>query len=365
VKKEKKEKNINVKIKLELPNPNQASQLLKTRLASGDSPDIFSLHAINDIPLFYKAGYLEDLSNEPFVEKLYDTVKPAVTTNDGKVVAVPLETIQWGYLYNKKIFRDLGLKLPQTISEMKETIKILKEHNITPFLLTYKDTYIPQLLLPLTVGGLVSTDYPDFINKMNKGKGSFAELKEMFQIMDLVNANGTKRAFEIGQDQGAVDFANGKAAMWVQGPWMAESILKANKNFEFGVAPLPINDNPKATLLNITTSTSLVVSKMSKNKEVAKDLINYILDDKDSSAFYQSLKFNPVAKVHNFKPYPWLKESTEYVKQGRAYQDPRIPSAVKDESQKLLQSYFAGDATQEDVIKGLDRAWEQFNKTNK
>src|SRR5919205_1731571 len=61
VKKEKQDKNIDVKIKLELPNVNQASQLLKTRLASGDSPDIFSLHAINDIPLFNKAGYLEDL----------------------------------------------------------------------------------------------------------------------------------------------------------------------------------------------------------------------------------------------------------------------------------------------------------------
>ena len=111
-KKEKAEKNIDVTIKLELPNQNQASQLLKTRLASGDSPDVFALHAINDIPLFDKAGYLEDLSNEPFVDKIYDTIKPAVTSK-GKVVAVPLETLQWGYLYNKKIFNDLNLKLPQ------------------------------------------------------------------------------------------------------------------------------------------------------------------------------------------------------------------------------------------------------------
>ncbi|WP_420489945.1 ABC transporter substrate-binding protein [Neobacillus vireti] len=365
VKKEKQDKNIDVKIKLELPNVNQASQLLKTRLASGDSPDIFSLHAINDIPLFNKAGYLEDLSNEPFADKLYDTVKPAVTTTDGKVVAVPLETLQWGYLYNKKIFNELGLKLPQTISEMKETVKVLKEHKITPFLLTYKDAYIPQLFLPLTVGGDISTSSPDFIKTMNEGKGSFKDVKDLFNIMDLVNANGTTRAFENGQDQGASDFANGKAAMWVQGPWMADSIVSANKDFEFGVAPLPINDDPKATLLNLSTSTSLAVSKMSKNKAVAKDLINYILDDKDSSEFYKSLGFNAVSKVQTFEPFPWLKESSEYVSQGRAYQDPAIPSAVKDESQKLFQSYLAGDASKADVIKGLDRAWDQFNKNNK
>lgn len=363
-KKEKAEKNIDVTIKLELPNPNQASQLLKTRLASGDSPDIFALHAINEIPLFDKAGYLEDLSDEPFVDKLYDTVKPAVT-NNGKVLAVPLETVQWGYLYNKKMFNDLGLKVPQTISEMEDTVKVLKENKITPFLLTYKDVYVPQLFLPLTVGAAVNTDQPDFINKMSKGEGSFSELKGMFDIMDLVNANGTGRALEVGADQGASDFANGKAAMWVQGPWMAESILKANKDFEFAVAPLPVNDNPKATLLNLSTSTSLAVSKLSKNKEVAKDLMNYILDDNDSSDFYKSLGFNSVAKVHNFEPYTWMKEANDYVKQGQAYQDPAIPSAVKDESQKLLQSYSAGNTKKEDVVKGLDRAWAQFEKVNK
>ncbi|PKG22779.1 ABC transporter substrate-binding protein [Niallia nealsonii] len=365
VAKEKEEKNIDVKIKLELPNVNQASQLLKTRLASGDSPDIFSLHAVNDIPLFNKAGYLEDLSDQPFVDKMYGTVKPAVTSTDGKVVAVPLETIQWGFMYNKKIFKDLNLKIPETYSEMEETIKILKQNKITPFLLTYKDAYIPQLFLPLTVGASVSTDNPDFIKNMNDGKGSFKEIKDMFNMMDLVNENGTKRAFENGQDQGAADFASGKAAMWVQGPWMSDSILNANKDFEFGVAPLPINDNPENTLLDISTSTSLAVSKMSKNKEVAKDLINYILDDQDSSDFYNSLGFNAVSTVHTFEAFPWLKESTEYVSKGKAYQDPAIPSAVKDESQKLFQSYLAGDISRSDVIKGLDRAWEQFNKNNK
>jgi raffinose/stachyose/melibiose transport system substrate-binding protein len=104
---------------------------------------------------------------------------------------------------------------------MKETVEVLKQNNITPFLSTYKDAYIPQLFLPLTVGGTVGTEAPDFIKSMNEGKSSFKEIKDMFAIMDLTNENGTDRAFENGQDQGASDFANGKAAMWVQGPWMS------------------------------------------------------------------------------------------------------------------------------------------------
>src|SRR6185312_8050246 len=118
------------------------------------------------------------------------------------------------------------------------------------------------------------TSNQDFVESMNAGEGSFANLKDFFPIIDLVHAHGTDRPFEVGQDQGAADFATGKAAMWIQGPWMAESILASNEDINFGVAALPLNDDPNATLINVSTSTSLAVSKDSKVKDVAKDFIN-------------------------------------------------------------------------------------------
>ncbi|RGL33116.1 extracellular solute-binding protein [Paenibacillus polymyxa] len=363
--KEKKDKNIDVTVQLELPPADNAAQILKTRLASNDAPDVFALHAVNEIPPFYKAGYLEDLSGQPFVSKLMDSVKPSVTTQDGKVVAVPLETISWGYLYNKKIFKDLDLKPPGTLTEMKAVVEKLKANHVKPFLLSYKESWIPQLFVPLTAGAMMNTQNKDFIERMNQDKGSFSEMKSMFDIIDLVNSNGTDKALEIGGDDGSAAFASGKAAMWIQGPWFAETILKSDPKMDFGVAPLPINDDPNATLINLSTSTSLAVSSTSKNKEVALDFVNYVLDDKDSSAFYEALKFNPISKVHTFKSYPWVNDATEYVKAGKSYQDPSIPQAVKDEAGKSLQSYYAGQLSQDDVIKALDKAWKSYNKVNK
>ncbi|QNR68106.1 extracellular solute-binding protein [Paenibacillus peoriae] len=365
VAKEKKDKNIDVTVQLEMPPADNAAQILKTRLASNDAPDVFALHAVNEIPPFYKAGYLEDLSGQPFVNKLMDSVKPSVTTKDGKVVAVPLETISWGYLYNKKIFKDLDLQPPGTLTEMKAVVEKLKANNVKPFLLSYKESWIPQLFVPLTAGAMMNTQNKDFIDRMNQDKGSFSEMKSMFDIIDLVNSNGTDKALEIGGDDGSAAFASGKAAMWIQGPWFAETILKSDPKMDFGVAPLPINDDPNATLINLSTSTSLAVSSTSKNKEVALDFVNYVLDDKDSSAFYEALKFNPISKVHTFKSYPWVNDATEYVKVGKSYQDPSIPQAVKDEAGKSLQSYYAGQLTQDDVIKALDKAWKSYNKVNK
>jgi raffinose/stachyose/melibiose transport system substrate-binding protein len=109
--KEKAEKNITVTFNSEYPGADTAPQILKTRLATGDVPDVFSLHAGNDIPPFYKAGYLPDLSDQPFAAKLIEGIKPLVSI-DGKIVAVPLESVAWGYLYNKKMFNDLSLKPP-------------------------------------------------------------------------------------------------------------------------------------------------------------------------------------------------------------------------------------------------------------
>lgn len=364
VAKEKAEKNIDVKVQLEMPTADNASQILKTRLASNDAPDVFAVHAVNDIPTYYKAGYLEDLSKQPFVGKLLDSVKPAVTI-DNKVVAVPLETLSWGYLYNKKIFADLGLTPPKTLTEMKAVVEKLKENKITPFVLSYKEAWIPQLFLPLAVGAIHNTENKDFIDRMKKDQGSFSEMKSMFNIIDLVNANGTDKALEVNGDAGVAAFAEGKAAMWVQGPWYAESILKVNPNIKFGVAALPINDNPNATMINLSVSTSLAVSPTSKNKEVAIDFVNYILDDKASSSLYQSLKFNPLANVHKFESFPWVNDAMEYVKAGKSYQDPPIPPAVKDEVGKALQSYFAKQMSQDDVVKALDKSWKDANKVNK
>ena len=41
-----------------------------------------------------------------------------------------------------------------------------------------------------------------------------------------------------------------------------------------------------------------------------------------------------------------------------------MPPAVKDEVGKLLQSYFAKQVSQDDVIAGLDKAWKNANKIN-
>lgn len=362
VQKMKEEQNIDVTIRLEMPHSDVAEQLLKARLASNDAPDLFTLHAIADIPSFYEAGYLSDLSTQPFAATLFDSVKETVTY-DGKVVALPLESLAWGYLYNRTMFAEYGLTPPATISEMRHVIEVLEQNGETPFLLAFQESWIPQLMMALSLGGIVTSEQPDFIENMNRGVGSYKDVEAVFEIIDLIMAHGTKRPFEVGSAAGSADFANGKAAMWVMGPWMAEALLAVNPDFDFGVAPLPVSEDPAGAMINLATSTSLAVSPTSKNPEVALALLNYILDEEASSDLFESLKFNPLSTVHNYVSFPWIDEAMEYVAEGRAYLDLSLPGGVTDETAKLLQSYYVGDVTKEDIIRELDRAWSNALKT--
>lgn len=350
------EQNIDVTIRLEMPHSGVAEQLLKARLASNDAPDLFTLHAIADIPSFYDAGYLADLSTQPFVDTLFGSVKETVTY-DGKVVALPMESLAWGYLYNQDIFERYGLTPPQTLGEMEEVIAVLQANEVTPFLLAFQESWIPQLMMALALGGIVSSEQPDFVANMNAGVGSYRDVEAVFDIIDLIMANGTRRPFEVGSEAGSANFANGQAAMWVQGPWMAESILSVNPDMRIGVAPLPVSADPAGAMINLATSTSLAVSPTSSNQEVAFELLNYILDAEDSSALFESLKFAPLATVHSYESFPWVDEAMGYVAAGKAYLDLSLPGGVTDETAQLLQSYYVGTVDKDTIIDSLDQAW--------
>ena len=355
------EKGIDVTINLEMPSSDQYNNILQTRLSSNDAPDLFTLHASADLPTYQQAGYLADLTNETLADKLYADVRSTVSIDD-KVYAVPFESTVWGYLYNKDIFEACGVTAPDTLDEMKAVVNTLIAKGYTPFELAYQEQWVPQLMTALALGGKVSGQVPDWVERMYNDEGSYAEVVEVLDVIELIMANGTPRAMETGSQQGAADFANGKAAIYVQGTWSAESILSVNPDIRIGVGALPVNNDINCTRVNLATTTSLAVYSDTPEMEVALALANYILDDQDSSDLYKSLKFNPVANVHDFEQFSWAKEASAYVAAGRAYKDLVLPNAVTDEQGKLLQSLYVGQTTRDEFVSVLDKTFQGANK---
>jgi raffinose/stachyose/melibiose transport system substrate-binding protein len=223
--------------------------------------------------------------------------------------------------------------------------------------LAFQESWIPQLMMALALGGMINSEETSFIDNMNAGTGSYGDIDEVFGILDLIMNNGTNRAFETGGAAGSADFANGKAAMWVQGPWMADSILEVNPDMNFGVAPLPVTDNANTTMINLSTSTSLAMSPDCKDKDVAIKLLNFILDEEHSNDLFSELKFNPLSTVHTYESLPWIDEAMTYVAAGKAYLEQGLPNGVTDETAVMLQEYYAGTKTKQEVIDAIDAVW--------
>lgn len=354
------EENINVHVHLEMPSSDQYESVLQARLSSDDAPDLYTLHC-NNLRVYNDAGYLSDLSSEPLADMIYDNVKKTVSI-DGKLMAVPIESQAWGVLYNKEIFEECKLSAPKTLSDLKNICNILKEKGYTPFMLAFQEQWVPQLMTGLTLGDIVSGKIPDWLERMYQDKGSYKEVREIFDVIDLIISNGTEHAMEQGSETGAAEFAVGKSAMFVQGTWAANTIMTANPEMKLGVFALPINDDPSCTLINLSTSTTLAVYPGSKEHELALKFANYVLDENDSSALFKACSFNPLAKSHKYEVFPWVTEASAYVASGQAYQDLVLPSSVTDEQGRLLQEYYVGTVTVDDIIKRLDTAFQTANK---
>lgn len=351
------EDNIKLTINLEMPSSSDYESVLQTRLTGDDAPDLFTLHS-NNIQTYYEAGHLTDLSDQELAGKIYPDVADMVTY-DGKLLAVPIESQAWGPLYNKAIFDECGLEPPETLDELRHVVEVLEENGYTPFMLAFQEQWVPQLMTALTLGGEVSGKLPDWVERMNAGEGSYEEMREIFDVIDLIMQHGTDRAMETGAEAGAAAFANGEAAMFVQGTWASGTIMATNPDMQLGVFALPVNNDPECTNVNLSVSTTLAVHPSSDQMDLALKFANYVLDDNDSSALFEACSFNPLADCHTFEPASWVADANSYVTEGRAYKDLVLPTAVTDEQGKLLQEYYVGSVTQDEIIQRLDEVYAQ------
>ena len=190
------EDNVHLTINLEMPSSEQYENVLQARLSGSDAPDLFTLHC-NNIGVYHDAGHLTDLSAEPLAEKIFANVKATVTVG-GQLMAVPIESTAWGVLYNKGIFAELDIKAPETLTELKNVCDRLLANGHTPFMLAFQEQWVPQLMTALTLGGKVTGDVPDWLERMYADEGSYEEMRDIFDVIGLIMENGTARAMEQG-----------------------------------------------------------------------------------------------------------------------------------------------------------------------
>src|SRR5580658_6560771 len=188
-------------------------------------------------------GVFAPLNGQPFL-KDYKSGALAAETYQGKTYGVVSGEYQEGVFYNKKIFAQYHLSPPSTYAQFLTLLKALKSHGVTPMWLglgAVGPVYLQFLYYNLidsvwqpTVSGNLGTDLengsvkwtsPAFTQAMTEEKTLAQYLEPGYQGEAWQGMPGA--------------FADGKAAMLLDGSWDLASVQAANKSTQVGFFPLP------------------------------------------------------------------------------------------------------------------------------
>jgi raffinose/stachyose/melibiose transport system substrate-binding protein len=235
-------------ITIEQNNIPDAGTVLKSRVASGDVPDILSHWFNPDSRLLIDEGYLRDLTNEPFMAKILPEYLEFIEYK-GKYWMVPVSINFVGVFYNVDIFNEHDIKVPTTLSDLYATFDQLKAAGIQPLMVTDKEQWTIGHAGTVVMENMF--DVTKFLDVIH-GDLSVRDIDGFSNYIDWLEK--TRKEYTqpdylgTAYEAGLGDFANGKAAMLIQGNWIIPILKKANPDFNFGIFPFPAEKMDDTTI---------------------------------------------------------------------------------------------------------------------
>ncbi len=203
------------------------NNILKTDISSGTMANIFRIQGVANLGKYIDEGYI--LNVEPYIKE--DATWGGgftegaleyyrVPGKDG-IYGVPCESGLIGIYYNERIFKEAGIEnFPETWNEFKDAILKIKDKGYTPIGLGAKTSYTVGHLHNLISYRWLGTG---IAKRLGTREVSWTD-KEVVETIGFVKELYDIGAFPdgvagISDDITKSDFQNGKAAMFITGPW--------------------------------------------------------------------------------------------------------------------------------------------------
>jgi len=214
--------NPNVEIKQEILDNEQYKNKLKVLSASNQLPDVGMTWAAGFLEPYVSGKLfapLDDVLAEGLKEKFVSGTTEAYAI-DGVTYGLPLELNISPIYYNKAIFEQYGLSVPQTYEQFLQVVQTLADNGVAPIALGNKDRWTGSLwymYLADRIGGKET-----LTNAINR-TGTFEDpslVRAGAEIQKLVDMNAYNKGFNgLSNDEGKSEFMNGAAAMYMMGTW--------------------------------------------------------------------------------------------------------------------------------------------------
>lgn len=302
----------------------------------GNPPDIMLANYNYEIARFVQRCALSDLSGTDAAAATRDDLQPLMDqygSCPGRVSALPYSVMAASVIYNTGIFDEQGLEVPRTWSELLAVCEQLEAAGVTPFYATFKDDWtVGQGWYDYSVGG--SLDVLEFFDGMaaegvDVGPDSDVSFEKDFadpmdRMVELTSQYVNTDAPSRGYGDGNLAFANGEAAMYLQGPWAFGEIAKTAPDLELGTFPLPMTDDPSDLAVRINMDLAAMIPEGSRHQDAARDFLEFLYQPENIEAYNAAqLGFAPTTDAATPKD-PRIAGMIPYYDSGRVYQGPSV-----------------------------------------
>lgn len=284
-----------IKIDFQVNPDDQYATILKTKIASGEGPDIFMCQAGLGMDQFIPEKNFADLSNEPWVAR-YNSWAKASTTKDGKVVGLNTWGVDgWVTVYDPDLFAKYNVAIPTNYKELLSACETFKSNGIIPMYTPVKDVWQTPMYLAVMAGSMLKDD-PEILNKLNAGTAKFADNKIFNTAMAQVKEMADKGYFGANYMSDTWDktyemLATGKTAMLVAyTAYPSEVLVKfPNSNAaKYKAFVLPLADSTSFTFNG--GGEMKVMFKDTENADSVKEFFNFLTTTDSLNAYYAERK---------------------------------------------------------------------------
>lgn len=357
-----------------LPDDNYYTSL-KTKLASGECPDIILTQPMyagqNSVYALADAGYLTPLDDMKSLENMNDL--KAVTFEDS-VYTLTAGVSILGTYYNKAIFEEAGITAePTTWDEFLEDCQKIQDKGYQPITMGDKDQYVLQFGLYQLAASEIYTKNADFDTQLRTEDTSFTDkdtwdhVLEMYKELYDKGYIDAKQSLGTGASQAITDFIDGKAAMTFDGSFNAPALLAAGAagDFERGYFALPGDTGSNATATCLSAGYSIYAK--SKYINESKEMLDYWFNGESEiwDAYLASGKIIPtygngadsIANYDLFKPFiDMLNEGNAYYWCNQAW-----PAGTETTMEEMFYEMVGGQGTKvEDITQGMQDKFEDL-----
>lgn len=355
----------------EVPEGSSGQELIYARMQSGEVPDILWWQGATTCANEIGADLFAELSGD-WTEDYSSSVLEAPTTSyNGRIISAPFGDVTvFGICYNKQVFSDNNIEIPQTWEDLLKACETLKAAGVTPiYMSATTDNEWTLQIIPIDARLKMEQDDPESMTKLNSHQALWVDMDYMLQtferMLELKEKGYIQDTFLSDNYADAQEaLLTGTAAMYPQATWIyaeLKSVAESDEELEnIGFFPIPATEAQNSIAYS-EYPTGFSVPVKGDQAELAVKVVGELVSAEAMTVYYGLHEGIPAVNGVDveLKGFPAdVAKLVESDKTGTCtsalYATPSMASNV--------QAMLAGDMTPQEVLQGYDTDWDTYAK---